>query len=290
MKNSIAFNRDYVTGLNTRKGATGQSLNTLKYTLQRLLNKETISKHELGNAIRSIGEIERFHAPKEIALNLTNSEAWIGSACGETENDWTQWIQTIAIPDCENRISPSEIETFKAQTIMVGSDRRRAHIEWGSGRKEGYIHHATSRYISTDDFLETTCPPPNIISVLPAHRNAFTGWTLQVGNIYDSADESFRWYDDKSMRWYIFFVYELGERTYVCLLDAKHLRDALSGFDDYEVTFCETDTDDQDSEIHILRGSIRIDGSYENKDRTAIIMTAKIEDEMIEKVMGCYNG
>jgi len=291
-ENSIAFNRAYVKGLNTITPCTMGSLSTLKTGLLRLLKNPTLPKHQVESLIQATGEIERLNAPKEIWKKRTNSESWIGSACCDRGEQWEQWIQTIRIPRSRVIVETQEKETIEEQTIMVGSDRKRIHIEWGSGRQEGYIHSSTSRYMKPEDFLETSPAPPNCLMALPAGSMAMDGWTIQTGNLYNGVDDSFRWYDDDlTRRWYRILEYNLGGTTYVCMLDAKHLRDALSGMDDnHAVTICEKTEGEVDEGLHILKGSIRIDGSYNGKQRTAVLMTARINDDRIQKLMGVYNS
>jgi len=181
MKKQIVFNRAYIAGLNEIKASPLGSLNTLKQGVQRLLQGDTLPYTRLESLARSIGQLERLHAPKEICKERTNTEGWTASACSSYGDQWEQWIQIANIPESHIQPTKHEHEVIAEQTVVVGSDRKRMHIEWGSGRKEGYIHSKTSRWMAPEDFLETTPPPPNCLMALPAGCMALYGYTLQTG-------------------------------------------------------------------------------------------------------------
>jgi len=92
---------------------------------------------------------------------------------------------------------------------------------------------------------------------------------------------------DRHNKWYTFLVYELEKGvTFVCVVRSSWLRDAVSGFEEHATTICEQEDGDTEKGLYIMRGNIRIDGSFGNKRRTAVLMTADIDDETIQKVMG----
>ncbi len=288
MKDNIAFNRAYVEGMNTVKGNILPTIHTLKEHVQGLLNGQTVSRATLDDLSRSVGQLERYHAPNEIRHDLTNVEEWTGAACGQTENDWTQWIQIVDIAKSKNPTSLYEAEEFAAQTVMYGSDRNRIHIQWGSGRQAGYIHHRTSKWMSSEDFLETTCPPTNLLAALPPHENSWHGWLLQTGHITDTANETFVWYCEDTFEWYTTIIYAL-DSLYTCTVKTRHLRDALSGFDEHCTTLTETNPNEDEGDIYIVKGSIRLDGTYQGKKRTAVIQTAQLRDNTISRLLGAHN-
>lgn len=282
----IGFNRAYVKGLNEVHGTSLHALNGIRNSLNGVFDK--LSTNELEAIALHIGQLERFHAPHEIPTR-TNSDGWVGSACAKTDGTWEQWIQVVAVPDSSIPVHAMEHERIHAQTVMAGSDRTRIHIEWNSGRQEGYIHSATSRYMTASEFMETTAQPPNCLMGLyncPGSR-ALHGWLIQTGSLLENVDESFLWYDsERTMKWYRFLVYVLGNETFVCVVDEHHLKAALSGFDEHQVTICESSKAVDDHGFYLVKGSIRIDGSYNGKQRTAVIMTSRLEESVIDKVVG----
>jgi hypothetical protein len=290
MKHKIAYHREYIKGLNTTNATSLHVLAKAKNEVVSLMDNSNEYPSHLLKVIGLLGQLERFHAPKEIGKTLDESFEWCGAACSNSIEGWEQWVQCIGIAPSRIQVDSTtkELERFPEQSVMVGSDRHhRLHIEWGVGRLHGYKHCVTGRHMDEASFMDYSPIPPNFLLALCAGAAALDGYTIQTGNLLDSVDDEFKWFDESiTKKWMRVLVYEIDNVVYVCVVNEKHLLDALSGFDDHHVTICENENSNPEKGIHHLIGTVRIDGTCNGKHRTAILKTARISDDTIHTLMG----
>ena len=289
MKHEIAINREYIKGINTLSGTSMHALQSAKNAVQGMIDNSNEYPCTLIKLFGLFGQLERFHSPKEVGKKMDSTFEWCASACCKTVGTWEQWVQTTMIQESRLCVDGAkEIERFPAQKVMVGSNKQdRLHIEWDSGRQEGYKHSVTTRYMNIDSFHDAFPVPPNFLMALPPGYLALDGYTIQTGDSLANVDDTFKWFDAAyTKKWIRILIYELDDVTYVCAINEKHFLDALSGFTSHHLTIMENEESSPDKGIHHLVGSIRMDGEFEGKRRTAVLKTAKISDETIATLMG----
>jgi len=287
MKHELAFNRHHLTGINSGSDLGTEVLHKMRYKLKTLVSRSEKYPEDLLELVELLGKMERYHAPKLVAKGMSNTEDWISNACSKTTDNFMQFMQTIALDDLAVPISQWEKELVPKQKVCIGRNKDKIHIEWKTEKPEGYKHCVTNQFLNKKEFEDTYCMPPNFLIGFPSGKDAQTGFLVQTGELdFKDRTQSFKYIDTDTNNWLRVITIDTVDMLYTCIINDKLLKGALSGFEEYTLTYSEGSPAEEHNSTYAFNGLLRIDGHYQGKERTAIIRLEKVDTIKVYKMLG----